>query len=143
MVIVPFDPYEQDGSLPQKFATAKSSLPSPLKSPTATEVGRYPMVTGEPGALAKTAEAVALVMGKKTTLDAPPPGDGFTTVIEAVPAVAMSAAVMAAVNCVALTKVVVRALPFQSTVDAETNPVPFTVSVNPAPPGAAVSGTTG
>jgi hypothetical protein len=38
--IVPFD--WQVGSFPQEFATAKSGLPSPLKSPTATESGRLP-----------------------------------------------------------------------------------------------------
>ncbi len=42
-----------------------------------------------------------------------------------------------------LTKVVARALPFQFTTDPDMKPVPFTVSVNPAPPGATASGTSG
>ena len=50
---------------------------------------------------------------------------------------------MLAVNCELLTNVVARALPFQFTTDPETKPVPFTVSVNPAPPGATASGTRG
>ena len=52
----------------------------------------------------------------------------------AVPLVAMSAAVIAAVNCVALTKVVVRFDPFHWTVEVLTKLVPYTVSVNAAPP---------
>jgi hypothetical protein len=84
-----------------------------------------------------------LVIGKNTTLDVPPPGVGFTAVTEAVLAIAMSEARMLAVNWEPLTKVVARALPFQFTTDPETKPVPFTVSVNPAPPGATASGTSG
>jgi hypothetical protein len=84
-----------------------------------------------------------VVIGKKTALEPPPPGLGFTTVIEAVLAVAMSELGTVAVNCELLTKVVVRALPFQFTTEPDTKPVPFTVSVNPAPPGAIASGTSG
>jgi hypothetical protein len=40
---------------------------------------------------------------KVKPLDVPPPGDGFTTLTDAVPAVAMSLAGTAAVNFVALT----------------------------------------
>jgi hypothetical protein len=64
-------------------------------------------------------------------------------VIEAVPAFAMSVARMVAVNWSWVTKWVIRALPFQFTTEPETKPVPFTVSVNPGPPGAAASGTSG
>jgi hypothetical protein len=66
--------------------------------------------------------------------DVPPPGVGFTTVIAAVPELAMSAAVIAAVNCVALTNVVVRALPFHCAVDPLMKLVPVNVIVNAAPP---------
>jgi hypothetical protein len=57
-----------------------------------------------------------------TGLDvAPPPQElGFTTVIEAVPAVAMRAAGTVAVSCVAETNAVVSAVPFQFTVEVET-----------------------
>ena len=67
-------------------------------------------------------------------MDVPPPGVGFTTVIAAVPELAMSAAVIAAVNCVALTNVVVRALPFHCAVDPLIKFVPVNVNVNAAPP---------
>jgi hypothetical protein len=57
-----------------------------------------------------------------TGLDvAPPPQElGFTTVIEAVPAVAMRAAGTVALSCVAETNAVVSAVPFQFTVEVET-----------------------
>jgi hypothetical protein len=77
---------------------------------------------------------------KVWALEVPPPGVAFTTVTEAVPAVAISAAVIAAVTWVAETYVVVRADPFQFTVEPETKPVPFTVSVNAAPPAVAEAG---
>jgi hypothetical protein len=53
------------------------------------------------------------------------------TVIEAVPAVAISEAAMMAVSCVALTNAVVRAEPFQLTTDPFTKFVPSTVRVKP------------
>ena len=96
---------------------------------------------GEFVALANDMEAAGFVTVKKITFDVPPPG--LTTVTEAVPTAAMSAALMVAVNWPLLTNVVVRGLPFQSIVAPETNPVPFTVRVNPAAPGAALIGTTG
>jgi hypothetical protein len=66
--------------------------------------------------------------------DAPP--QGVTTVIEAVPAVAMRAAGTVAVSCVAETNAVVSAVPFHFTVEPETKFAPFTVSVNCGPPAA-------
>src|SRR5437762_293802 len=72
--------------------------------------------------------------------EVPPPGAGVTTVTDAVAAVARSEAGMAAVSCVALTKVVVRAAPFQRTLAPMSYPVPVSVSVNPAPPTAALEG---
>src|SRR5207249_4847629 len=70
--------------------------------------------------------------------DVPP--HGVTTVIEAVPAVAMRAAGTVAVSCVAETNAVASALPFQFTVEPETKFVPFTVNVNCGPPAAAQVG---
>jgi hypothetical protein len=67
-------------------------------------------------------------------LDVPPPGVRFTTVIEAVPEVAIRAAVTVAVSCVDETNVVPRVVPFQFTVEVETKFVPFTVKVNCGPP---------
>jgi hypothetical protein len=80
---------------------------------------------------------------KNTTFEVPPPVLGLDTVIEAVLAVAMFEAGTVAVNCELLTKVVLRGVPFQSTADPETNPVPFTVSVKLGPPGAVAVGTSG
>jgi len=68
------------------------------------------------------------------------PPHGVTTVIEAVPAVAMKAAGTVAVSCVAETNVVVSAVPFHLTVEPDTKLVPFTVNVNCAPPAVAQVG---
>ena len=73
-------------------------------------------------------------------VDVPPQELGFTTVIEAVPAVAIREAVTVAVSCVEETKVVARAVPFQFTVEVETKFVPFTVNVNCGPPAVAQVG---
>jgi len=70
--------------------------------------------------------------------DVPP--HGVTTVIEAVPAVAMRAAGTVAVSCVAETNAVVSAVPLHLTVEPETKLVPFTVKVNWAPPAVAQVG---
>jgi hypothetical protein len=85
-------------------------------------------------------EAV-LETSKYITFEVPPPGAGFVTVTEAVPALVISEAEIAAVICKLLMKVVVRGLPFQFAVELETNPVPLIVRVNPALPGAALVGT--
>jgi len=66
---------------------------------------------------------------KVCAFEVPPPGAGFTTVTEFVPAFAMSVLVIVAVSCAAETKTVDLATPFQSTVDEATKFVPFTVSV--------------
>jgi len=70
----------------------------------------------------------ALAIVKVCALDVPP--HGVTTVIEAVPAVAIRAAGTVAVSCVPLTNVVASGLPFQFTVEPETKLAPLTVSVN-------------
>jgi hypothetical protein len=93
--------------------------------------------------LPRVTDEVGVVTSRKSVLEAPPLGLGLNTVTEAVLAVPMSEERMLAVNCELLTNVVVRALPFQFTTDRDTKPVPFTVSVNPAPPGATASGTRG
>jgi len=53
-------------------------------------------------------------------VDVAPAHVGFTTVIEAVPAVAISAAGTVAVSCVEETYVVASGVPFQFTVEVET-----------------------
>ncbi len=72
--------------------------------------------------------------------EVPPPGAGVTTVTGALPAVPMSLAGIAAVTWPALTNVVVRAAPFQRTSEVPTKLLPFTVSVNAAPPAAVLVG---
>jgi hypothetical protein len=67
-------------------------------------------------------------------LEVPPPGVGLYTVTVAVPVVAISEAKIAAVNWPEETNVVVRFAPFQRTREPVTKPVPFRVSVKPAPP---------
>src|SRR5439155_12607984 len=70
----------------------------------------------------------------------PPPRVGFTTVTDAVPAVAIRAVGTVAVSWVDETNVVVSAVPFHFTVEVETKFVPFTVKVNCAPPAVAQVG---
>src|SRR5579862_8994684 len=84
-----------------------------------------------------------LITSKYAGFEEPPPGAGLDTVTVAVPAVATSVALMVAVTCELETNVVVRALPFQFTVAPETKPVPFTVKVNVAEPGAFCEGNSG
>jgi len=86
------------------------------------------------------AAKVTPVTVRVATFDVPPPGAGFVTVTLKVPAVPISEARIAAVTCVPLTTVVVREFPLKFTTAPLTKPVPFTVSVNAAPPAAAVLG---
>jgi hypothetical protein len=72
--------------------------------------------------------------------EVPPPGAGFDTVTDAVPAEAMSAAVICAVSCVLLPNVVARWLPFHCTTDELMKFVPVSVSVKAAPPAVALDG---
>jgi len=65
---------------------------------------------------------------------------GFSTVMLAVPCVAISAAEIAAVNWELLTNVVVRFAPFHLTVEFETKVAPLTVNVKSAPPAIAEPG---
>jgi hypothetical protein len=67
---------------------------------------------------------------KFCAFDVPPPGAGFDIVTVEVPTVLKSPDGITAVSCVEEANVVARALPLNSTVDAATKFVPFTVSVN-------------
>ena len=64
----------------------------------------------------------------------------MVTVTFTVPAVTMSEADIAAVTCELLTNVVALPAPLKFTVAPDTNPTPFTVSVNAAEPAAALEG---
>ena len=83
---------------------------------------------------------IGLLIVNVMELEVPPPLVGLNTVTWAVPATAMSDAGIDALNWVEDTNVVVRFEPFQRTTYPETNPLPFTVSVNAAPPAVAVEG---
>jgi len=72
--------------------------------------------------------------------EASPFGPGFCTLTGVEPGIATSLDEMAAVSCVLLTNVVARAPPFHCTVAPETKLEPFTVSVNPGWPAAALVG---
>jgi hypothetical protein len=84
---------------------------------------------------------VDVVVAKDNASEVPPPGAGLTTVMLAVPALAMSEAGTAADTCEALTGVVGSAVLFQCTTDADTKLLPFTVSVKDAPPAGVLAGT--
>src|SRR6266404_7244994 len=123
-----------------RFATAMSSLPSPLKSATTIPRGLLsPAISLRLNATA----AVGGVMGTNTTFDTPLIGivAGFTTVTLAVPMVAMLAAGTGAVQVIstgeaaAVHVVPESGIPFQLIADAPlTKPVPFTFSVKLLPP---------
>lgn len=120
----------------------------PLNFTTAPETKFVPFtvrVNAAPPAVALDGESVVIVGNGLLTVndwipDVPPPGAGFVTVAFRIPAVAMSAAVTGMVTCVAFTNVVVRAVPLNVTTEVDTKLVPFTVSVNAAPPAVALVG---
>jgi hypothetical protein len=91
--------------------------------PAVVEVGDIELVVG-----------IGLLIVNVCAFEVPPPGVGFTTVMDAVPAVAISPAVIAAVTVVLEMKVVARAKPLKSTVEDALKLVPVTVSVRPFPP---------
>ena len=72
--------------------------------------------------------------------EVPPPGAGLSTVTVTVPPSRRSLAGIDAVSCVVLTNVVARLAPFQRTTDVDTKPLPFSVSVNVAPPAVVLDG---
>src|SRR6266404_29508 len=119
------------------FQRTMEPLTKPLPF-TRSVSGPVPAVA--PVGVSPVSPGAGLLTVKVCAAEVPPPGVGVTTVTCGVPAAATSAAAMAAVSCVALTKVVVRAAPFQRTPEALTKLLPFTVSVNAAPPTLALEG---
>jgi hypothetical protein len=123
-------------------------LAAPLNFTTEPETNPVPFtvnVKAAPPAVALVGESDVIVGAGLFTANGelpvvPPPGAGFVTVTGKEPMAAMSGAVIAAVSCVALTKVVVLAAPLKLTTELDTKPVPFTVSVNAAPPKVALVG---
>ena len=119
-VVVRLDPFHctvEPDTKPVPFTVSVNPAP-----PAVAEAGLRPVV-----------DSTALLIVKVWALEVPPPGAGFTTVTETVPAAAMSAAVIAAVTWLEETYVVVRLDPFHCTTEPLSKPLPFTVSVNPAP----------
>jgi hypothetical protein len=96
---------------------------------TTTENPGVPAVAaaGETAVIVGT-DSVAVETVKEAAAEFTPALD---TVIDAVPALAMSEAGIAAVSCVALTNAVARGDPFQLTTEAFTKFVPVTASVKP------------
>jgi hypothetical protein len=107
--------------------------------PLAVSVKAGPPAVAELGEIVASDGAEAVTVSV-SAVDVPPPGAGVETVIDSVPAAAMSDAGIAAVNWVEFTKVVVRLAPLTCTTDVETKLLPVTVSVNPGPPALAVDG---
>ena len=97
--------------------------------PFTVKVNCAPPAVAQVG-LSEVIVGTGLLMVKVCAFDVPPPGAGFTTVTDAVPAFATRAAVTVAVTCVEETNVVLKAVPFQRTVELATKLVPFTVTVN-------------
>src|SRR2546428_113092 len=107
--------------------------------PFTVSVKAAPPTCALAGARLETAGTGLLIENVKAP-DVPPSGPDRTTVTDAVPTAARSEAGMAAVSRAVLTKVVVRVAPFHCTVSPRRKLPPFTVSVRPAPPTAALEG---
>ena len=122
----------------EEFAMARSVIPLLRKLADATAIADGFTVVS---LRCINTPVVDLVTGKRTGKEATAPG--LVTVIDAVDAVAMSVAKICAVTCVPLTTVVFRGLPFHFTTAPAAKPVPFTVRVKAAPPGAVAVGTSG
>ncbi len=123
--------YVVDSAVPFQFTIAPEANPLPFTvsvnaAPPAVVLGGLSEEIVGPGAMVNV-----------EPLDVTPPE---TTVTEAVPEDAIKLADTDAVNCVALTYVVDSAVPFQFTIAPEANPLPFTVSVNAAPPAVVLEG---
>jgi hypothetical protein len=122
-------------AVPLKFTTDEETKPVPFTvsvkavDPASALVGEIVVIAG-----------AGFVTVKIAAVDVPPPGVGLVTVTLSVPAVAICGAAIAAVIWVALTNVVVAAVPLKLTVAPFTNPVPFTVNVNAAPPSTVLDG---
>jgi hypothetical protein len=85
-------------------------------------------------------DGTGLLTARLAVADAPPPGAGFATEIDKLPAEPISAAAIAAVTCVPLTKVVGRLDPFTCTAEPFTKFEPFTVRVKAPLPATTVAG---
>ena len=103
--------------------------------PTTESVKAEPPAVAEAGL--KLLTVSPLIVNVAGLVLSPP---GSVTVTFTLPELAMRLAGTVAANCVELKKAVVSALPFHCTVELETKPFPFTMSVKAGPPGEAASG---
>ena len=124
---------------PEKLATARSTIPSPLKSPVIADSG---CTAAERSAEPMAIDEVGTVTERTLTFEIPILS-GFETVTRLVADAATSADEIVVVKRPELTNVVGRAFPFQLTMDWEVKPNPFTVRTNPDEPGTVVMGTSG
>lgn len=118
-----------------KFTVAPEMNPEPFS----VSVNAAPPAIVLVGVIEDSVSGV-FVTAKATEAVDPPPGAGLVTVTGNVPATAMSDARIEAVSLVALTNVVAFTAPLKFTFDPFTKLAPFTVSVNPEPPSAALAG---
>ena len=116
-VVASVVPFHLTVEVETKFVPVTVNVNCP--PPAVAQVGLIELVVG-----------IGLLIVNVCGFDVPPPGAGFTTVTDAVPAFATRAAVTVAVSCVEETNVVVKAAPFQRTDELATKLVPFTVRVN-------------
>jgi hypothetical protein len=120
---------------PLTWTTDPATKPEPL---TVSVKAPLPAVTLAGDTLVSDGAGLFTVNVKVALV--PPPGVGVKTVIDNVPAEAMSDAGIVAASCVLLTKVVVRFAPLTRTTEAETKLLPVTVNVNAGLPAVALVG---
>jgi len=86
-------------ALPFQFTIELEVKPLPL---TVKLKAAVPAVAAAGKSEVRVGAGLGAAMGNAMAPEVPPPGAGLTTVIEALPMVAISAAVIAAVSCVEL-----------------------------------------
>src|SRR5262245_52862472 len=111
-------------------ATARSTIPSPLKSPDARPCGGARVVRS---VRVKTG-AAAVVIGSHAVFDSSPPGTGFRTAMAAVFPVDSDAAGIVTRSSPAFTNVVASGVPLNDTAAPVAKFAPFTVSAVLPPP---------
>jgi hypothetical protein len=115
------EPFQFTTEVDTKFVPFTVIVKSEL--PAEVEVGEIEVVVG-----------MGFVIVNVSAFDVPPPGAGVTTVIEAVPAVAISDAGTIAVNSLEEMNTVESRTPSQSTVEEEKKFDPSMVNINWGPP---------
>ena len=130
-------PLTNDVGRSTPFQRTTDALTNPLPF-TMTVNADAPAVTLDGDSDSTPGIGFAIVNGRSA--DVPPPGAGVHTDTCAVPVVATSDDGITACSWLPLTNVVARAAPFQRTIDALTNPLPFTVTVNADAPAVTLDG---